>query len=89
MHEALYYEKLESSKVRCRLCPHNCVISEGGRGICGIRINKGGRLFSEIYGKITSLALDPVEKKPLYRFHPGEYILSAGTKGCNLSCSFC
>lgn len=89
MHEALYYEKLDNAKVKCRLCPHNCVIPEERRGICGVRINKGGTLFSEIYGEITSLALDPVEKKPLYHFHPGEYILSAGTKGCNLSCSFC
>lgn len=89
MHEALHYEKLEDIKVHCRLCPHNCVISEGKRGICGVRINNGGTLFSEVYGKITSIALDPVEKKPLYHFHPGEYILSVGTKGCNLCCSFC
>lgn len=89
MHEALYYEKLASSKVHCRLCPNECVIPSGGRGACGARINKDGALYAEVYGKTTGIALDPIEKKPLYRYHPGEYILSLGTKGCNLRCEFC
>ncbi|MDP3804250.1 MAG: radical SAM protein, partial [Candidatus Omnitrophota bacterium] len=54
-----------------------------------MRINNGGALFSEVYGKMTSLALDPIEKKPLYHYHRGEYILSVGTKGCNFHCGFC
>jgi len=87
--EALYYEKLDKQKVHCRLCPHNCVIQDGSRGACGVRIDQGGTLFTEIYGKATSIALDPIEKKPLYHYHPGEYILSIGTKGCNLHCDFC
>ncbi|MBU1808231.1 MAG: AmmeMemoRadiSam system radical SAM enzyme [Candidatus Omnitrophica bacterium] len=87
--EALFYEKLETRKVRCRLCPTECLIAEGHRGACGVRVNKGGILYSEVYGRITSASLDPIEKKPLYRYHPGEYIYSIGAKGCNLHCDFC
>jgi pyruvate formate lyase activating enzyme len=89
MKEALYYDKLEGERVCCFLCPHFCRIKEGGIGFCGVRKNIGGALFSLNYGRVASIALDPVEKKPLYRFHPGEYVLSAGTVGCNLSCLFC
>jgi pyruvate formate lyase activating enzyme len=89
MKEALFYEKGDGSLVRCFLCPHFCRIKEGGIGFCGVRKNIGGELFSLNYGRVASIALDPVEKKPLYRFHPGEYVLSAGTVGCNLSCLFC
>jgi pyruvate formate lyase activating enzyme len=87
--EARYYEKLEEGKVRCHLCPAGCVIANDGRGVCGVRVNKSGTLYSEIYGKITSEALDPIEKKPLYHYHPGERIYSIGTKGCNFRCDFC
>ncbi|MFA5146670.1 MAG: AmmeMemoRadiSam system radical SAM enzyme [Candidatus Omnitrophota bacterium] len=89
MHEALYYEKLDSGKVHCHLCPNECIVSDRMRGACGVRVNKGGTLFTEVYGKTTGLSLDPVEKKPLYRYHPGEYILSVGTRGCNFHCGFC
>lgn len=89
MKQAMYYEKREGGSVQCFLCPHNCVIKQDGAGICRVRKNIGGELYSLNYGKVTSIALDPVEKKPLYRFHPGKYILSAGTFGCNLKCSFC
>lgn len=89
MHEALYYERLDANKVRCHLCPYECTISDGLKGACGVRLNKGGTLYSEIYGKTTGIALDPIEKKPLYRYHPGKYILSVGTKGCNFHCDFC
>ena len=89
MKEALYYEKLADKKVHCHLCPNECVISDGKRGSCGVRINEGGALYSEVYGKTTSIALDPIEKKPLYHYHPGQYILSLGTKGCNFHCDFC
>jgi pyruvate formate lyase activating enzyme len=89
LKEALYYELLGEKKVHCRLCPHNCVIQEGSRGICNVRVNQGGILFSEIYGKATAIALDPIEKKPLYHYHPGEYIISIGTRGCNFCCDFC
>ncbi|ERM91400.1 radical SAM protein [Caldanaerobacter subterraneus subsp. yonseiensis KB-1] len=89
LKEAMFYEKLENNAVRCRLCPHNCYIPEGRYGVCGVRKNVGGRLFSENYGVITSIALDPIEKKPLYHFYPGSYIFSVGTYGCNLKCKFC
>ena len=86
---AMYFDKIEDSKVRCCLCPHNCVIKEGAVGVCRVRKNIGGDLYSLNYAKITSISLDPIEKKPLYHFHPGSRILSAGTFGCNLKCPFC
>lgn len=89
MHEALYYEKLANDLVRCHLCPHNCKIPLDKTGICGVRKNIKGSLHSLIYNQVTSIALDPIEKKPLYHFHPGEFILSLGTKGCNFKCLFC
>jgi pyruvate formate lyase activating enzyme len=89
MKEALYYEKLDAKRVRCRLCPAGCVIGEGKRGSCGVRVNSMGALYTEVYGKTTGIALDPIEKKPLYHYHAGESILSIGTRGCNLHCDFC
>ncbi len=89
MKEALYYDKTRDNGVHCRLCPQSCKIKEGGKGFCGVRVNQGGCLYTLNYGRAASLALDPIEKKPLYHFHPGEMILSAGTVGCNLSCLFC
>ena len=89
LKQAMFYEKIENGKVYCSLCPHNCIIKPDGKGICGARKNVGGELFSLNYARLASLSLDPIEKKPLYRFHPGSRILSAGTFGCNLKCSFC
>jgi len=89
MKTAAYWERLQDAAVRCRLCPHNCRISEGKKGVCNVRRNVGGTLYSEIYGKITSAAMDPIEKKPLYHFYPGSSILSIGTKGCTFRCSYC
>ena len=74
---------------RCGVCFRHCEIPEGKRGFCGARICEGGEVKSENYGRITSLALDPIEKKPLSRFHPGSMILSVGSYGCNLRCPFC
>jgi len=88
MKKALYYKE-EGNKIRCLLCPNNCLIAEGKRGLCGVRINKERKLYSEIYNKVTSVALDPIEKKPLYHYHRGEYIFSLGTKGCNFACPWC
>jgi pyruvate formate lyase activating enzyme len=89
MKVALYYDKLDGGKVRCQLCPHNCIISEGKLGICGVRRNTGGDLYSETYEKVSAVHFDPIEKKPLYHFLPGKIILSIGSVGCNLSCNFC
>ena len=76
-------------KQRCELCFHRCALEEGQTGLCRARINRGGTILPLNYGKVTSLALDPIEKKPLRRFHSGSMILSAGSFGCNLRCPFC
>lgn len=89
MKTALYFEKRDKGKVQCMLCPHQCVLKEGGTGECGVRRNINGTLVSETYRHLAALHFDPIEKKPLYHFHPGSIILSIGTAGCNLSCSFC
>ncbi|MDR0454680.1 MAG: AmmeMemoRadiSam system radical SAM enzyme [Deferribacteraceae bacterium] len=73
----------------CDLCPHSCSIAEGKRGICQVRANIGGKIVSSAYGLLTGLALDPIEKKPLAKFYPGSFILSAGSYGCNMRCTFC
>jgi pyruvate formate lyase activating enzyme len=86
---ALYWHAGEKQAVRCGLCPKECHIAEGAAGVCGGRRNIGGALFATGYGKLSSLALDPIEKKPLHRFYPGSMILSAGGFGCNLRCPFC
>jgi pyruvate formate lyase activating enzyme len=75
--------------VLCEICPKTCVIPEGHKGFCGARTNREGKIVAANYGKITSMALDPIEKKPLKRFHPGSRILSVGSYGCNLRCPFC
>ncbi|MBR6184908.1 MAG: AmmeMemoRadiSam system radical SAM enzyme [Clostridia bacterium] len=74
---------------RCGVCFRRCEIPEGGLGFCGARTNENGTVVAANYGRITGLALDPIEKKPLRRFHPGALILSAGSYGCNLRCPFC
>jgi pyruvate formate lyase activating enzyme len=86
--EAMFYEKVKD-KVHCFLCPHNCVIENGHFGKCKVRTHEDGRLFTINYGEITSAALDPIEKKPLYYFKPHSNIFSVGSFGCNFKCSFC
>lgn len=89
MHEGLLYEKTASGKVRCHVCPRLCVIAEGRLGYCKARQNIGGKCYSLIYGKVCSVMADPVEKKPLFHFHPGSQVLSLGTLGCNMRCVHC
>ncbi|MGB9612607.1 MAG: AmmeMemoRadiSam system radical SAM enzyme [Candidatus Margulisiibacteriota bacterium] len=89
MKEALFYRKLEGGKVRCELCPHNCAIALGKRGICGVRENHQGVLYSLVYGKVVSAHVDPIEKKPFFHFLPGSYSYSISTVGCNFRCLFC
>jgi len=104
MKEAEFFEKIGTghgkskqvldgstidSRVRCLACRHNCVISDGETGICGVRMNKKGKLYSLVYGHPSAVHLDPMEKKPLYHFLPGKKVFSLGTVGCNLSCKFC
>ncbi len=89
LREASYYQSLKGGKVKCLLCPNECLVPPGKCGSCGVRENRKGALYSLIYGETTSITLDPIEKKPLYHFYPGNYILSLGTKGCNFHCPFC
>jgi pyruvate formate lyase activating enzyme len=89
MKEAKFYEKLERERVKCHLCFHECVIKDGNRGICGVRENREGTLFSLVYGKSISEAVDPIEKKPLFHFCPGTKIFSIATVGCNFKCLHC
>jgi pyruvate formate lyase activating enzyme len=89
MKEALFYVKREASIVQCQLCPRGCVIEPGCSGDCLARKNEGGSLISASYGQITSFGVDPIEKKPLYHFHPGRDIVSFGSFGCNLHCLNC
>lgn len=88
MREARYYD-YKSDVVDCLLCPQRCRLRDGEVGLCGVRQATGGRLYTLNYARVASIALDPVEKKPLYHFHPGSRILSIGSVGCNLSCGFC
>ncbi|XOQ48553.1 MAG: Pyruvate formate-lyase 1-activating enzyme [Eubacteriales bacterium] len=76
-------------KTVCEVCPHFCNLQEGQTGFCRARSNEGGKIVCKNYGRLTALALDPIEKKPLQRFYPGSRILSVGSYGCNLRCPFC
>lgn len=89
MHKALFYKNLKNGEVQCTLCPHKCMIYDGETGKCYMRKNVQGSLYNSGYGSISAMALDPVEKKPLYHFYPGAEILSIGGFGCNLVCRFC
>ncbi len=75
--------------MRCRLCGHNCLIKKGHRGICAVRENQDGTLFSLVYGKVISMNVDPIEKKPLFHFLPASRSLSIATVGCNFRCKHC
>jgi len=87
--EALHWKKLKNNTVQCQLCAHQCTIGEGKRGLCGVRENTQGILSTCIYGSYSSMAVDPIEKKPLYHFHPGTRVFSLGTVGCNFQCLHC
>ena len=89
MKEAFLYEKLKDKKVRCNLCPHHCVIEERKRGICGVRENREGTLYSLVYERAVANNVDPIEKKPFFHFFPGSYAFSIATIGCNFKCLFC
>jgi len=89
LKEAAFYQQRENGLTGCQLCPHFCVIKPADTGRCRVRENRDGRLYATNYGRVFSLALDPIEKKPLYHFHPGSKILSLGTVGCNFDCAFC
>jgi len=87
--EALFYEKMDNSDVKCLLCPRGCVILPQKAGFCRVRANDGGSLTLPYYGMLSSVALDPIEKKPLYRYRPGSKVLSVGGYSCNMRCAWC
>jgi pyruvate formate lyase activating enzyme len=89
MKKALLFESLSGQRVRCLLCAHHCAIGEGQLGVCGVRKNIGGELFSLSYDRVAAIHEDPIEKKPLYHFLPATPSFSVATMGCNFSCSFC
>jgi pyruvate formate lyase activating enzyme len=88
-HVAMFWEKGEDKTVACQLCPRHCIIPEGRRGFCRARENRGGTLYSVVYGRPCSFALDPIEKAPFYHFLPGSQRLSVATAGCNQTCKYC
>lgn len=89
MKEAMLYSKESDNRVACRLCRHSCRIADGETGICRVRLNEGGTLYSILYGKPVAMGADPIEKKPLFHFHPGTFAFSIATMGCNFQCPFC
>ena len=89
LKEALLYQKLPGKKVRCNVCQRRCLIAEGKWGYCQTRVNQKGLLYTTIYGVVSSVNLDPIEKKPVFHFKPGSNCLSLGTYGCNFRCKFC
>ncbi|MGB9668011.1 MAG: AmmeMemoRadiSam system radical SAM enzyme [Thermosulfidibacteraceae bacterium] len=86
---AKYWEEADNGKVICKLCPRECIIAPGKYGVCGIRRNVNGKLYASYYGEVVSIAIDPMEKKPLYHFYPSSQIISLATCGCNLKCKHC
>jgi len=89
MNEALLIESLDGGRVRCDVCIRRCVVAPGKRGVCRTRENRDGQLYSLIYGQVSSVCVDPIEKKPLYHFHPGSRVFSLGTLGCSFQCPGC
>ena len=89
MKEALLYEKLDDQRVQCNLCAHRCIIPPGRKGVCLVRENREGTLYTLVYGIPLSQAVDPIEKKPLFHFYPGSTAFSIATAGCNFRCAFC
>ena len=86
--EALFYKVLDG-RLKCQLCPHECILEEGDVGICRVRKNENNKLISLSYKQVSSIALDPIEKKPLKMFMPNTNVLSIGSYGCNLRCPWC
>ncbi|MBN2298273.1 MAG: AmmeMemoRadiSam system radical SAM enzyme [Deltaproteobacteria bacterium] len=89
MKEAIYWKSLDEGRVQCVLCPHRCIIGDDRTGICGVRKNVAGVLYSLVWAKSVAASVDPIEKKPLFHFYPGTTAFSIATVGCNLRCRFC
>ncbi|HEY2370293.1 MAG TPA: AmmeMemoRadiSam system radical SAM enzyme [Polyangiaceae bacterium] len=89
MHPAKYWHPLENGRIQCDVCPRDCTLSDGQRGLCFVRKREGDAMVLTTYGRSSGFCVDPIEKKPLAHFFPGTSVLSFGTAGCNLSCKFC
>ena len=89
MKEAMLYNRLDEDRVGCHLCAHRCTIAPDKFGVCQVRQNREGKLYSLVYGQLVSQAVDPIDKKPLFHFHPGSLSFSIATVGCNFRCDFC
>ena len=89
MKQARFWVKADENKVRCFLCAHRCLIADGKVGVCGVRKNEGGVLYSLVWGRSISANVDPIEKKPLFHFLPGSSSFSIAAVGCNFTCAFC
>jgi pyruvate formate lyase activating enzyme len=87
--EARFYEKLENRKIRCKLCPRECIVGDKERGYCGVRENRGGIYYTLIHSRVCAAHIDPIEKKPLFHYLPGTTAFSIATAGCNVNCKFC
>ena len=87
--EARFYEKLPYKKIKCKLCPRECVIDDRERGYCGVRENRGGTYYSLVYARVCAAHVDPIEKKPLFHFLPGSMAFSVATAVCNVNCKMC
>jgi pyruvate formate lyase activating enzyme len=88
-HPGRWWHRLDDGRIRCDLCPRDCILREGQRGLCFVRENVQGRMVLTTYGRSSGFCIDPIEKKPLNHFYPGSSVLSFGTAGCNLACKFC
>jgi pyruvate formate lyase activating enzyme len=89
VREARFYEKTAGNEIVCLACERQCRVKEGSKGFCGTRVNVEGKLYTIVYGDVSSISANPIEKKPFFHFHPGSYALTVGTWGCNFSCPWC
>ena len=89
IREARFYDKLPNRKIKCKLCPRECVIDDRERGYCGVRENRGGTYYTLVHSRVVSAHVDPIEKKPFFHFHPGTLAFSLATAGCNVNCKMC
>ncbi len=89
VREARHYRRIEEQRVECLLCPRRCRVADLERGYCGVRENRGGTYYTLVYSRVVALHIDPIEKKPLFHYHPGQQALSLATVGCNIECDFC
>ena len=88
--EAMFYKKLEDgTAIECQLCPRHCLVTDLERGYCGVRENRGGKYYTLVHSRACAVNIDPIEKKPLFHFHPGSSAFSLATAGCNVNCKFC